>query len=381
MSGLDLEAGVAEFGLAIKQDGTEIYTGDPKGKLHTRVVLDPETVEVLREHRDRCTALAAAAGIALDPEGYVFSDALDHRTPWRPATVTQRFGRLRDALGLKTSLHKTRHYSATELIIAGVDVATVAGRLGHASASTTLNFYTAWVSEADQRAAKMLAPRLPERPTSATRADWAKIIPEHQYEVIAAGLREAIAAGEYQPGDPIPTEKQLAAEHAVSAGTAHRVMELLRTWGLVTASRGRRTTVVSSDELAIALSGTGSSKGMADDTLATEALTADDAVVDLVTPSTLAPSELLAADVDVVYRGRVIRQYRTEVVPSDTDELFDMLVDAIHRTGGDLADAGDYELVIRGADSDEVVTTFIAPRRRVKALSAGTGLHLVGRGA
>ncbi|MBB4904572.1 site-specific integrase [Actinophytocola algeriensis] len=79
ISAVDLESGVAEFGLVIKQDGRDIYTGDPKGKRHTRVVLDPETVEVLREHLARCAALAAAAGATLDPE------TSERRRSWLPA--------------------------------------------------------------------------------------------------------------------------------------------------------------------------------------------------------------------------------------------------------------------------------------------------------
>lgn len=238
LADIDLESATAQFWLAVKQAGAELYTGHPKGGRLTRVALDAESVEVMREHLARCAARAAEAGVALDSDGFVFSDSLDHSTPWRPDSVTQRFGRLRDRLGIQTTLHKLRHYSATELIIAGVDVATVAGRLGHASASTTLNFYTAWVSEADQRAATALAPRLPQRPRAAPRSEWAKTSPESPYEVIAAGIRAAIAAGELGPGQPIPTEKRLTTEHGVSAGTAHRAVELLKSWGLVTASRG-----------------------------------------------------------------------------------------------------------------------------------------------
>ena len=53
--------------------------------------------------------------------------------------------------------------SATELIAAGVDVRTAAGRLGHGGGgATTLRVHSAWVSEADQRAAQSLSARLPE---------------------------------------------------------------------------------------------------------------------------------------------------------------------------------------------------------------------------
>jgi integrase len=79
--------------------------------------------------------------------------------------VTQRYGRLAIKLGIKTHLHALRHYSATELIAAGVDVRTVAGRLGHdRGGATALRVYAAWVSEADQRAAATLSARMPPRP-------------------------------------------------------------------------------------------------------------------------------------------------------------------------------------------------------------------------
>ena len=52
-----------------------------------------------------------------------------------PDTVTQRYGRLVKRLGFDTHLHSLRHYSATELIAAGVDIRTVAGRLGTLAAA------------------------------------------------------------------------------------------------------------------------------------------------------------------------------------------------------------------------------------------------------
>jgi site-specific recombinase XerD len=71
-------------------------------------------------------------------------------------------------VGLDTHLHALRHYSATELITAGIDIRTVAGRLGHAGGgTTTLRVYAAWVAEADQRAAAALGLRMPPRPKPA----------------------------------------------------------------------------------------------------------------------------------------------------------------------------------------------------------------------
>ena len=82
-----------------------------------------------------------------------------------PSSVTHRYGRLAEKVGVRTALHKLRHYNATELIAAGVDIRTVAGRLGHGGGgTTTLKTYAAWVSEADQRAATTLGARLPRPP-------------------------------------------------------------------------------------------------------------------------------------------------------------------------------------------------------------------------
>jgi integrase len=52
-------------------------------------------------------------------------------------------------LDIDTTLHKLRHYNATELIAADVDLRTIAGRLGHGGGgTTTLRVYAAWVAEA-----------------------------------------------------------------------------------------------------------------------------------------------------------------------------------------------------------------------------------------
>ena len=91
-------------------------------------------------------------------------------TPLLPSTITQRYRRLARRLGLRsTRIHALRHYSATELLSAGVDLRTVAGRLGHGGGgATTLRVYAAWVSESDQRAAEILGSRVqrPSRPSS-----------------------------------------------------------------------------------------------------------------------------------------------------------------------------------------------------------------------
>ncbi|MFI6239295.1 tyrosine-type recombinase/integrase [Micromonospora sp. NPDC050795] len=80
---------------------------------------------------------ARAIKISLPSDGYVFSPDPEGGTPLVPDTATQRFSRMAARLGVTTNLHALRHYSATELIAAGVDVRTVAGRLRTWSWQTT----------------------------------------------------------------------------------------------------------------------------------------------------------------------------------------------------------------------------------------------------
>jgi integrase len=66
--------------------------------------------------------------------------------------MTHRDRRYARRVGIASSLQELRHYSATQLLAAGTDLNTVAGRLGHAEGSTTSKFYK-FTRPADQRAA------------------------------------------------------------------------------------------------------------------------------------------------------------------------------------------------------------------------------------
>ena len=206
-----------------------------------RLALDIETIAVLREHRQRCEERAASLGLELRADAYVFSESPDGSTFKIPDSVTTRYDRLAARLGIKTTLHKLRHYSATELIIGGVDIRTVAGRLGHAGGgTTTLRTYTAWVSEADQRAASGWATRMPARPQEIAPRARARTDPRHPYEVVAADLARRVDEGELTPGSAAPTAAELVASHDVSVATARRAVALAKEWGvLVNDSHGR----------------------------------------------------------------------------------------------------------------------------------------------
>jgi integrase len=130
-----------------------------------RISLDEATVEILDAHKERCTDRCTGIGTVLGDGEFVFSYSPDSRHPCSPSAITHRYARMTAKLGLRTHLHALRHYSATELLAAGVDLRTVAGRLGHGGGgSTTLKVYAAWVAGADKKAAHLIASRLPRPP-------------------------------------------------------------------------------------------------------------------------------------------------------------------------------------------------------------------------
>jgi len=203
-----------------------------------RIALDAETLQLLEEHRQRRVDDCAKLDLPFDRTSFVFSLFPDGSEPIKPPTISQRYRRTATRLGLRsTRLHSLRHYTATELIAAGVDVRTVAGRLGHASGgATTLRVYAAWVGEADRRAAATMAGLMPSR-GNAVRP------PRSPYEKIAAALREEITSGRRAAGETLPTVTELANMHGISVGTAQRAVALLRDEGLVSVARGKRAVV------------------------------------------------------------------------------------------------------------------------------------------
>jgi len=222
-----------------QHDG-EVVEGPTKSRQKRRVRLDEYTVDLLRGYRARCRHQCDELGVDLARNAFVFSLAPDFSKPMKPNTATQRYRRLAARNELRsTRLHSIRHYSATELLAAGIDLRSVAGRLGHGSGgATTLKFYAAWVEKADTAAAETLAQSIP-------RPDFAERKPRHAFEKLAAELRAAIESGQYPVGAELPYARELAATHNVSVGTVSRAMADLRERGLVEARQYQRARVIS----------------------------------------------------------------------------------------------------------------------------------------
>ena len=154
---LDVDDATLHIGRAIVIVADNPVEMPTKTRRFRHIALDPVTVAELDIHHQRLQRTAADAQVLLDPNGFVFSTDPAGRRPWRPDSTTRAFRRLARQAGLDTvRLHDLRHYVATRLLTAGVDVRTVAGRLGHAHPSTTLNVYAAFLPDADRHAAHLM---------------------------------------------------------------------------------------------------------------------------------------------------------------------------------------------------------------------------------
>jgi hypothetical protein len=95
---------------------------------------DPRPAPLLMLGGPTGTGRGEMAGTVVPEEGFVSSPYGDGSKPFRPDNVTGLLCRLRNVPGLtNVRLHDLRRFTATQLIGAGVDVRTVAGRLGTAT--------------------------------------------------------------------------------------------------------------------------------------------------------------------------------------------------------------------------------------------------------
>jgi integrase len=156
-----------------------------------RVSLDPLTCELFAGHFRRRREALAAVGVNVPDDAFVFSPDPAGSRPWNPDTMTHRYERYAARVGIASSLKELRHYSATQLLSNGVDLRTVAGRLGHAEGSTTLRFYAQFARPAGQAAASLLSGQLAGlRRKERLRELYAG----HKGDAVDAGGLEALAA-------------------------------------------------------------------------------------------------------------------------------------------------------------------------------------------
>lgn len=155
-SDVDLGAQRLNIARSLTVVGGKVHEGPTKTHQVRSVALDETGVRVLRDRWEYMTQLAECADVPLCADPYVLSYLPSGVEHVGPDTITHRFAAVCKKVGVECRFHDLRHFSATTLIAAGVDVRTVAERLGHAQATMTLNRYAHALPERDREAAGVL---------------------------------------------------------------------------------------------------------------------------------------------------------------------------------------------------------------------------------
>jgi integrase len=156
-SDVDLDAGMLTVNHSVVVAPKGLVEKSTKSNRERVVALDAVALALLEQHRSRAAQWVRQAGGELSARAFVFSPYVEGTKPFRPDNVTSFFIRVRNEVGAPTvRLHDLRHFTATQLIGAGVDVRTVAGRLGHSDPSVTLRVYSHALQEREKAAADIM---------------------------------------------------------------------------------------------------------------------------------------------------------------------------------------------------------------------------------
>ena len=171
-SAVDWKSKTLRIDRAVKPVKNKLTVGPPKTK-HSRrtITIDDGLLALLKAEHERHLRLVAgvADGVKVDlslvklpDDALVFpamptgSEKLDLARLRRHGPVLKAVSAKATALKLgKVREHDLRHTHATLLLQAGVPVAAVTARLGHANAGITLSIYTHSTSDAEAAAAKV----------------------------------------------------------------------------------------------------------------------------------------------------------------------------------------------------------------------------------
>jgi len=139
------------------EEGKRRVGDKPKRERSRRtIVVGPDTVAALRQHRARQAERRLGAGAAWRDEGLVFDRGDGGRLAHE--VLADRFDRACEAAGVpRLTPHGLRHTCATLLLAAGVHPKIVQERLGHATISETMDRYSHVLEGMQQGAAETLA--------------------------------------------------------------------------------------------------------------------------------------------------------------------------------------------------------------------------------
>ncbi len=123
---------------------------------HRSISLDQVSLDILCAQRDQVMDRAQKGGFTQVENPYFFAADPTGERCIHPDWPSHVFRRVCDELSMPFHLHELRHFAATQLIAAGVDLRTVAGRLGHSDPAITMRIYAHVVEAKDREAADKL---------------------------------------------------------------------------------------------------------------------------------------------------------------------------------------------------------------------------------
>ena len=156
---IDLDTGSIEVRRTASYVGGTTVFGSPKTERSRRTIeLSAATVQLLRAHRAAQVEHRLRIGPVWREHGLVFPSLIG--TPWLARTFLRDYR----VLLTKTTInnvdsvnwHGLRHSAATQWIAHGVDIFSVSRRLGHASASFTMDVYGHLLKGQQRHAAEAL---------------------------------------------------------------------------------------------------------------------------------------------------------------------------------------------------------------------------------
>lgn len=154
---VDFESNRVKIDRALITSPTQgVYESTTKTNDIRYLTLPKETMDLLQQHRRAQLRLQLANGDRWNRTGYVFTtDTGNHMNPDSVTGWLADFSKRHNLPHINP--HAFRHTVASVLLANGTDIVTVAAQLGHASASTTENFYAHIIEENKAKASECIA--------------------------------------------------------------------------------------------------------------------------------------------------------------------------------------------------------------------------------
>jgi integrase len=150
---VDLDEEVIQVRESLEQTKIGLRFKLPKSKAGVRDIRLPAIVtDALQDHRKRELERRFQLGQGRPSDADLVFPTWDG-SPWQPNAFSGAWSKLAQELGLSVSLHGLRHTHASQLIDMGIDVTTIARRLGHSSPAITLQVYAHLFRKDDSKAA------------------------------------------------------------------------------------------------------------------------------------------------------------------------------------------------------------------------------------